>query len=327
MTVLLTNKRKKNATTTQVMQLKELAKRLIVAGIAIPTVCFCIVYPIYMNIITTTLAYVGVQEWVLLRIAMLNHLEKKPDREVPLPERPKTTDELLQVHSRAVLSAALPLLAYFFFDRLQYFVAALLLIYAVMFTLTIFGFMHSSVHSLPPAKKTVYDMIALGVDYFGIIYVAVQISCAILILRTTPILLFTILFANWAADAAAMFAGKNFGRNKLCPSLSPNKTVEGAVGAVIGAVLLSLAVRVIAQQLGALGSRLPSTNTFIYNGILLGTLGIIGDLLESYYKRVAFVKDSGSFFGAHGGVLDRIDGLLFSFPIMYVVDQLGYFSV
>jgi CDP-diglyceride synthetase len=308
------------------MNIKELVKRLLVAAVAIPLVCFCVFYPIFMNIVTTTLSYVGVQEWVLLRAAMLNHLDKKPDREISIPQKPNSFDAHVQVHLRSLLASTLPLIAYVFYDNVFYLLAALISLFGIMFTGTIFGIMHSNTTNV--SKKAVYDLIALAVDYFGVIYVSLQLSCAILLLRTTPILLLTILFSNWAADAAALAFGKKLGRHKLCPSLSPNKTVEGAVGALIGSVAFSLIIRFISVQFKIFDPKtIASNTTFIYTGVLLGVLGVIGDLLESFYKRVTFVKDSGNFFGAHGGVLDRIDGLLFSFPIMYIVDQLGYFSV
>lgn len=323
-----------------VMNLKELAKRLLVAGVAIPIVCFCVAYPVFMNLITVTLSFVGSVEWILLRRhVMMNFVDlaanpSAPVKEQAFPKKPDCLNDQVQVYAKSFLAVFLPIVAYWYHEEPFYVLAVTISIYIIMFVCTIFGWMNSGMLSrdcklptnMSPQQSTVFDMVALTLDYFGILYSGFNLAMAILILRRTPILLLLILFANWAADAFAMFAGKRFGKHKLCPSLSPNKTVEGAFGAVVGAVLLSMAVRFISLQFGLFSpTTIGSNSTFFYNGVLLGVLGIVGDLLESYYKRVAVIKDSGDFFGAHGGVLDRIDGLLFSFPVMYIVNHLGYF--
>jgi len=321
------------------MNLKELAKRLMVAAVAIPLVCFCVFFPIFMNIVTTTLSYVGTLEWVMMRRHLIDNLllmksgSNQTRKELPLPLKPTHFNAQIQLHLRGLFAAVIPAIAYIYYDRPFYVLASLIVIYVFMFMGTIFGLINSGMMTEQSQQQqqqqqqgAMIDMIALTLDYYGIIYVGLNLSMAILILRNNPMLLLLILFANWAADAFAMFAGKNLGKHKLCPTLSPNKTVEGAIGAVIGAVLLSLAVRFISLQFHLFPhTNIGSNSTFIFNGVLLGVLGVVGDLLESFYKRVAGIKDSGDFFRAHGGVLDRIDGLLFSFPIMYIVSQLGYF--
>lgn len=139
-----------------------------------------------------------------------------------------------------------------------------------------------------------------------------------------------VLLSNWAADGMALAFGKNLGRHKLNVKLSPNKTVEGGIGAIVGAIGASLIVRSIylfGQQQYGWGADLHihSAQRFAVLGAILGILAIVGDLCKSWFKRLAKVKDSGDFFQAHGGVLDRIDGLLFSFPIMYFLLVLGIF--
>jgi CDP-diglyceride synthetase len=327
------------------MNWKELAKRLLVAAIAIPLVCFCIFYPIWMNIVTSVLSYVGTKEWVLLRNHIVQHLltmcnndENKASKEASFPEKPHSISAKIQVHLRCLLSVSLPLIGFIYYDRPVYILGAIICVYILMFVGGTFGLIHSGTYAESLAGKlekkhsnnsqAVIDMVALALDYYGILYVGFSLAMALMILRNTPILLFLILFANWAADAFAMFAGKNFGRHKLCPTLSPNKTIEGAIGALVGSVLFSLIVRFVSLQFNLFVKSEfcdDSIESFVLNGILLGVLSVVGDLLESFYKRVALVKDSGDFFGAHGGVLDRIDGLLFTFPIMYGVNKLGFF--
>ena len=116
----------------------------------------------------------------------------------------------------------------------------------------------------------------------------------------------TVVLSTWAGDSAAYLAGRAFGKHKLAPVVSPGKTIEGALGGLIAAVLVSVAV------FGASGS-LP-----IWAGALvgagLGVCGQLGDLSESFLKRQAGVKDSGNLIPGHGGMLDRVDALLFAFP-------------
>ena len=121
------------------------------------------------------------------------------------------------------------------------------------------------------------------------------------------VLLLTIIMA---ADTAAFFVGHAFGRHPLASRVSPGKTVEGAIGGVLGGVAGALAVR----ALGLPG--LPFAHAAAL-GVGVTVLGIVGDLVESLIKRWAGVKDSGALFPGHGGMLDRIDSLLFGAPVLY----------
>jgi len=117
------------------------------------------------------------------------------------------------------------------------------------------------------------------------------------------------------ADTAAFFVGSAAGRHKLAPVISPGKTIEGALGGLAGGVAASAAVRALA---------LPSVplRDALLLGLAVATLGIAGDLVESLLKRWAGVKDSGVLFPGHGGMLDRLDSILFGAPALYY-----YFSL
>jgi phosphatidate cytidylyltransferase len=117
-----------------------------------------------------------------------------------------------------------------------------------------------------------------------------------------------------AADTAAYFTGRALGRHKLAPAISPGKTVEGAVGGLAGGILGALAVR------GA-GFALPVGHAVVL-GALVAIAAMAGDLVESLLKRWAGVKDSGALFPGHGGMLDRLDSLLFGGAVLYY-----YFSL
>lgn len=123
-------------------------------------------------------------------------------------------------------------------------------------------------------------------------------------------LVFLLFFVVWASDVAAYYVGSGFGRHALAPSLSPKKTVEGAIGGLAGALLASFAAR-----FWFIG-RLEPIDCVIL-GASLGVIGILGDLVESMLKRGAGVKDSASLVPGHGGLLDRVDSLLYSAPVLY----------
>lgn len=121
-----------------------------------------------------------------------------------------------------------------------------------------------------------------------------------------------VLLGIWSTDSGAYFVGKAFGRHKLLPAISPNKTVEGALGGILTALVVVLG-------LNALLGKLPFWQAL---GIALvtGIAAQLGDLVESAMKRHFGVKDSGRIIPGHGGVLDRFDSLLFVFPLLYLFD-------
>ncbi|MDX1646709.1 MAG: phosphatidate cytidylyltransferase [Longimicrobiales bacterium] len=125
------------------------------------------------------------------------------------------------------------------------------------------------------------------------------------------------LAITWIADASAYFAGSAFGRTKLAPSVSPNKSWEGFWAALLGGAVAAAAWRFV---VGALGLDVEAGGywTFALVGAAVAVTGVVGDLVESLLKREAGVKDSGTFFPGHGGVMDRIDSLLFTIPSSYL---------
>ncbi len=120
-----------------------------------------------------------------------------------------------------------------------------------------------------------------------------------------------LLAVIWAGDIAAMFAGKAFGRTLFAPAISPKKTNEGAAAGL----LAGIAAAVLLQRF-LLGD-LPLIHVTIAS-LLIGTFGQLGDLAESMLKRAAQVKDSSAIIPGHGGVLDRVDSLLFAIPVLYI---------
>jgi phosphatidate cytidylyltransferase len=122
---------------------------------------------------------------------------------------------------------------------------------------------------------------------------------------------FLVVLTVVASDSLQYYAGRLFGRRPLAPAISPKKTVEGALGGYVGGAMAM-------AWLGGLWLPAMPLGTRLLLSVVLVTLGIIGDLLESVLKRAAAVKDSSQLIPGHGGVLDRIDALLLVVPVYYV---------
>jgi phosphatidate cytidylyltransferase len=116
------------------------------------------------------------------------------------------------------------------------------------------------------------------------------------------------------SDTLAFFVGHAVGRHRLAPAVSPGKSVEGALGGVVGGMIGAVVVR----QLGL--PHVPLAHALVL-GAAVAAMGVVGDLDESLLKRWAGVKDSGALLPGHGGMLDRIDGLLFGAPVLYYYFQ------
>lgn len=126
-----------------------------------------------------------------------------------------------------------------------------------------------------------------------------------------------LMMVVWIADSAAYFTGRAMGRHKLAPAISPGKTWEGVLGALIGVLLYGgVLVYFLGREALNPGAWLVPVLLFL---VLMLYLGIIGDLFESWIKRLADVKDSGHLLPGHGGVLDRIDALTSTLPVAALI--------
>lgn len=129
--------------------------------------------------------------------------------------------------------------------------------------------------------------------------------------------IFLLYTSVWLADSMAYYVGTYLGKHKLCPSLSPNKTYEGAAGSIVGGIAGSLIISYIFGFQDILENLNLTVFTVVIMGAVLGSVTIFGDLVESMFKRDAGVKDSGSLFPGHGGLLDKLDGVLVAGPVLY----------
>lgn len=131
---------------------------------------------------------------------------------------------------------------------------------------------------------------------------------------------FFVLATTFLNDTGAYFAGRAYGRHKVAPSISPKKSWEGLIGGIATAGLAGGATGFVTESFFM---DVPySEVALVVLGMLLGLVGFFGDLVESLLKRDADVKDSGSLLPGHGGMLDRIDGLLFTLPFAYYAFQI-----
>ncbi len=171
-----------------------------------------------------------------------------------------------------------------------------------------------SIRNQPPAD--LFNQMLLlcwGVAYVGLLYPFVY---HIRELTATGDWLLFLFGTIWLSDSLAMWIGKAFGKRKLAPSVSPNKTIAGFVGGISGGIIIAILLYFWL---------LSDFNIFnlVFAGLLVSFIGQLGDLVESCWKRSLGIKDSSTIIPGHGGVLDRFDSLLFTAPVLYL--YLKYF--
>ena len=144
----------------------------------------------------------------------------------------------------------------------------------------------------------------------GVVYIGLPLGLATIVWQMPQgaAWLLTILSIVFVGDISAFYVGTYRGRRKLCPKVSPNKTVEGALGGLAGSVMVGVGLKLVLFPQVSLTGMMAA-------GLLMGLTGQIGDLFESVLKRSADIKDSGWLLPGHGGILDRIDALLFALPV------------
>jgi len=169
-------------------------------------------------------------------------------------------------------------------------------------------------------------VISVSTTIAGVVYTAFLPGCLILLRGDSAqgeSLVYMLFLATWASDIFAYFTGTAFGKHKLIPGISPNKSWEGLAAALAAGAFACAGYKWISAsplflRLG-LGMGDLTYGHCILTGLLLGMTGQAGDLMESMLKRNAGVKDSGDLFPGHGGVLDRCDSLILNIPVFYLI--------
>ncbi len=144
---------------------------------------------------------------------------------------------------------------------------------------------------------------------FGEIFIVLPFIFMYFLKEINNLFPFTLLITLWASDICAFMVGKTFGKRPLAPGISPKKTYEGLLGAIIGSMIIIVAFHRLLEF---------NLTKAVIAGALIGILGQAGDLLESVAKRVSHTKDSSAFIPGHGGILDRIDSFIFTAPFWYL---------
>ncbi|MFZ5562943.1 MAG: phosphatidate cytidylyltransferase [Thermodesulfobacteriota bacterium] len=172
------------------------------------------------------------------------------------------------------------------------------------------------------AGGSVFDRVLKQV--MGLVYLPLTLSYLVVIHQDAngPLWIMFLVFLVFLGDTGAFYGGRFFGRHKLLPAVSPGKTVEGALGGMLATVGVGVVINFFFPVLpwGLAMARLPWVTALIFF-VVVSIVGQAGDLFESTMKRDAGVKDSGALFPGHGGILDRIDALLFAIPMAYLFKE------
>jgi phosphatidate cytidylyltransferase len=160
---------------------------------------------------------------------------------------------------------------------------------------------------------------------FGLIYIAYPLTLIPLLWKQEdgPALVLFLMVCVWSGDIAALYFGRAFGKRRLAPRLSPGKTWVGSIASILGSTIAAGLIISISDILTAHGNTVLHISEPLWQSLLLAAIlniaAQLGDLLESAIKRGAGVKDSGTMLPGHGGILDRIDALLLSAPVLWFI--------
>lgn len=166
-----------------------------------------------------------------------------------------------------------------------------------------------------PVINTKVTFIDSSLSLLGVLYVSVFFSFIPLINFKVGgnVLVWLVFITSWGCDTVAYYSGKFFGKRKLCPKVSPKKTIEGSIGGALGAAVITLLYGLIME------SQFSIMNPVHYAliGLICGVLSQFGDLVASSIKRYVGVKDYSHLIPGHGGILDRFDSIIFSSVVIY----------
>lgn len=202
---------------------------------------------------------------------------------------------------------------------------------SVILTLTMFTFALNK-ENVDGKRTQKYDLKDLGVTILTLVYPGVFVAMFMVVNFNAGdlIAIFMMLFVPLTDDALAFFIGSKFGKHKLIPSISPKKSVEGLIAGIFGGLIAQLCIFLLFDGFGVFDNvnniLIPHISDKLYIsipiylvlGLLLIAADFAGDLVASRIKRIVGIKDYGKIFPGHGGVMDRLDSLIFAMPVVYV---------
>ncbi len=188
--------------------------------------------------------------------------------------------------------------------------------FPAMMMVLAFNLIGTAVMSIFRFRKNIDAPLIAVKQMFGVLYISLFISFLILIRHTSDGPMW-VLFLFWViawGDTGALYAGTLWGRRKLCPAVSPKKTVEGAMGGLAANFIFAWLFKLL------FFSPMPALTCTVF-ALIIGVVGQFGDLFESEFKRAAGVKDSSTLLPGHGGFLDRLDALLLAAPVTFLLKE------
>jgi phosphatidate cytidylyltransferase len=290
--------------------MSNLAQRVLVAIIAIPVICYIIIFkPFGLLGLTIIVALLAVHEFYSLAKA------KGFGPQITIGMTLTALIVISFAHIQ-LLRAASFLHLHLSLATLTIYLLPLIMIAGIIaiFTSELFkGFPNPLVQVSTTIAGAAYIGFGLGA-FFGIREILYDANGAS---SNSASFLIMLLASIWICDSAAYFIGRKFGKHKIAERVSPNKSWEGGIAGLVAAIAAWFVAR---SCIGGLEE--VSISTAIAMGIIAGVFGQIGDFAESMLKRDAGVKDSSTLIPGHGGVLDRIDSILFVAPLAYLYLQL-----
>ena len=173
-------------------------------------------------------------------------------------------------------------------------------------------------------KEVPFRDVAVGICLTLMIPLALQCIVLVRALNTDHSVFYALIavLAAWIPDTGAFFAGKFFGKHKLCPNISPKKTVEGFIGGIVVSVLVLQLAGWVCSTFIYGATRAVSPLSMLIIGVFGSLVSVLGDLSFSLIKRSCGIKDFGNVIPGHGGILDRFDSVIFTAPFVYLVAKL-----
>jgi phosphatidate cytidylyltransferase len=254
-------------------------KRYIGALLLSPLLIFLFVGGIYLKYFALVISLIGMHEFYTV-------VKKK------------------NINPIAYIGYALCIVYYLFLNKANSFETIMLMLIAAVFIMLCI-----------PVLDIKHTFVDVSVTILGFIYIAVFFSFIVLVNNKTngSYLVWLIFISSWLCDTTAYYVGRSMGKNKLCPKVSPNKTVEGSIGGLLGSAVACTIFGVIIRGFGIHIDIIH----FLLIGLLCGVFCQFGDLIASSIKRYVNAKDYSNLIPGHGGILDRFDSILFASVVVY----------